>query len=88
LHDINGLFNWIVILIATLLVSHIVLVKKGEMNCPNKYYNKYCSTMALESTQPLIEMSTRNLKKGNLGVMGGRRVGLTTLPPSVSRLCK
>jgi hypothetical protein len=45
-------------------------------------------TMALGSTQPLTEMSTRNLKKRNLGVKCGRRVGLTTLPPSVSRLSK
>jgi hypothetical protein len=42
-------------------------------------------TMALGST--LTEMSTRNLKKKNLGVKSGRRVGLTTLPPSVNRLC-
>jgi hypothetical protein len=45
-------------------------------------------TMAMGSTQPLTEMSTRNLKKKNLGVKCGRRVGLTTLPPSVSRLFK
>jgi hypothetical protein len=46
-------------------------------------------TMALRSIQPLTEMSTRNLgEKKNLGVKGGRRVGLTTLPPSVSRLFK
>jgi hypothetical protein len=38
--------------------------------------------MALGSTQPLTEMSTRNLP----GVNGGRRVGLTTLPPSMRRL--
>jgi hypothetical protein len=45
--------------------------------------------MALGSTQPLTEMSTRNLeKKRNLGVKCGGRVGLTTLPPSVSRLSK
>jgi hypothetical protein len=37
-------------------------------------------TMALGLTQPLTEMSTR--------VKSGRRVGLTTLPPSVSRLSR
>jgi hypothetical protein len=45
-------------------------------------------TIALGSTQPLTEMSTRNLKIRNLGVKDGRRVGLTTLPPSASRLSK
>jgi hypothetical protein len=38
--------------------------------------------MALGSTQPLTEMSTRNFP----GVKSGRRVGLTNLPPSMSRL--
>jgi hypothetical protein len=36
--------------------------------------------MALESTQPLTEMSTRNLPGGGGGT-GGWRVRLTTLPP-------
>jgi hypothetical protein len=44
-------------------------------------------TMALGSTQPVTEMSTRNLKR-NLRVKGGRRVGLTILLPSITRLSK
>jgi hypothetical protein len=36
--------------------------------------------MVLGSTQPLTEMSARNLPGGN------RRVGLTNLPPSVCRM--
>jgi hypothetical protein len=40
--------------------------------------------MALGSTQPLTEMSTRNLPGGK----SGRRVRLTTLPPSVSRMAE
>jgi hypothetical protein len=39
-------------------------------------------TMALGSTQPLTKMSTKNLS----GVKSGRRVGLTTLLPSVCRM--
>ena len=38
-----------------------------------------CRTMALRSTQPLTEVSTRDNSKGG---KGGRCVGLTTLPPS------
>ena len=41
-------------------------------------HNPSGRTMALGLTQPLTEMSTRNV----LGGKGGRCVGLTTLPPS------
>jgi hypothetical protein len=41
-------------------------------------------TMVRGSTQPLAEMSSRN--PAGVGVKGGRRVTLRTLPPSVSRL--
>jgi len=42
------------------------------------WYNPSDRTMALGSTQPLTEMSTRSISRGK----GGRRVRLTTLPPS------
>jgi hypothetical protein len=45
--------------------------------------------MALGSTHPLTDMSTRNLPGGGGGgVNGGRRVKLTIAPPSVSRLSR
>ena len=44
------------------------------------WHNSSGRTMALGLTQPLTEMSTRNI---SLGSKGGRCVGLTTLPPHV-----
>jgi len=44
----------------------------------SRRHNTSGRTMALGSTQPLTEMSTRNVSWGK----GGRSVGLTTLPPS------
>jgi hypothetical protein len=47
--------------------------------------NPSSRTMTLGSTQPLTEMSTRNLLRG---VKGGRRVRLTTLRPTVRPLSR
>jgi hypothetical protein len=49
------------------------------------WHNPSGRTMALGSTQPLTEMSTRNISLGGgggVGVKGGRCVGLKIIPPS------
>jgi hypothetical protein len=52
-------------------ISDVVI---GIIHC----HNPSGRTMTLGSTQPLTEMSTRNIYWGK----GGRCLGLTTLPPS------
>jgi hypothetical protein len=47
-------------------------------------HNPCGRTMALGLTQPLTEMSTRNISWGK----GGRCIGLTTLPPSCAHCLK
>jgi hypothetical protein len=53
-----------------------VLDEVDFFNLPNRSSH----TMGLELTQPLTKMSTRNLPGGKKH----QRIGLTTLPPSVS----
>jgi hypothetical protein len=50
--------------------------------------NPSIRTVALGSTLPLTEMGTRNILGMFLGVKGDRRLGLTILPPSMSRLSR
>jgi hypothetical protein len=57
----------------------LVLDKVDFFNLPNPSSR----TMAVGSTRPLTEMSIGNLPGG---VKSGRRVGLTNLSPSVSRM--
>jgi hypothetical protein len=52
-----------------------------EVQCPKKKKNPSSHTTALGLTQPLTEMSTRNISWGG-GGKGGRGMGGTTLPPS------
>jgi hypothetical protein len=47
--------------------------------------NSSSRNMALESTQPLTEMSTRKIL---VAVKGGRRIRLTNSRPSVERLSR
>jgi hypothetical protein len=62
--------------------------RSDEVDFFSNLPNPSSRTMVPRSTQPLTEMSTRNLKNETWGVKYGRCVGLTTLPPSVSRLSK
>jgi hypothetical protein len=71
-------------------LRHYATSRKVEVSSPDEVDffnvpNPSSRIMALGSTQPLTEMSTRNLPGG---VKGVRRVGLTTLPPSVNRLSR
>jgi hypothetical protein len=66
---------------------------RSRIRVPMKSFNFFnlpnssSRTMALWLTQPITEISTRNIPGGG-GIKGGGRVRLTNVPPSVSRLCR
>ena len=66
------------------LLRHCATSRKVAGSIPDGvsgiFINPSGRTLALGSTQPLTEMSTRNISWG--GVKGCRYVRLTTLPPS------
>jgi hypothetical protein len=68
-------------------IVSVYVDRMGDMENAFSIINRNPSsrTMALVSTQPLTEMSTRNLPGG---VKDGLRVRLTTSLPSVSRLSR
>jgi hypothetical protein len=55
---------------------------RSPVQVPDKvdFFNPSNRTMALGSTQPLTEIN--EYQESSWGVKSGRRVGLTTLPPS------
>jgi hypothetical protein len=83
-YPFSGL-NWYVLCQGTMLQAG-----RSRVRVPMRWIffnlpNPSSRIMALGSAQPLMEMSTRNLRGG---VKSGRHVRLTTLPSSVSRLSR
>jgi hypothetical protein len=72
-------------------LMHYATRQEVEVSIPDgvirffNWPNPSSRTMTLVSIQPLTEMSTRNIPGG---VKDGGRVRLTTLPLSMSRLCR
>ena len=70
-------------------LRHCATSRKVAVSIPHGFigifhwHNPSGRTVALGLTQPLTEMSTRNISWVD---KGGRCVGLTTLPPSCARL--
>jgi hypothetical protein len=67
-----------------IIILFIAGLIPDEVICLFNLHNPSSRAIALVSTQPLTEMSTRNLPGGK----GSRRVYLTTSQPSVSRLSR